>query len=996
MAKPTDMYNNKAYYQHIYASEEINSQQSRQFYHDVAEYLQRVLSVNSVLDVGCATGMVVSAFRDLGIEAYGIDVSAYAISQVQERDKPFVHEQSALEELPEDFPEHFDLVTCIEVAEHIPEEQTKAFIKRLCELGNYIVFSSSPSDMEDRTHFNVQQQEYWCKRFAENGFYRCMDREMMLPTTWTICFSRFQLEPPQIVEAYERRDRINQLIREKPQQYQAILLFDKGDGFDDSCTSVIPYQNGQYIESVLDLEGVRCLRVVPCTDQVCMVSDLRLNLRFRSISPIESNGIKVDNGYLFPTMDPFVDFNISDESTGQGKLSGRITLISESNDIACQLMGIKEQIDALEMERQHHQDQIRMEQAAFEEKLKGVMENFTRERQTLTDKCAQLEALQHQHEVEICQMQGQHEEYQKVGNAKYKSKIQELEVRVRRYKQELDEVEKQWIGCKKKIEQIAAERDAMYQAREAAIKERDAMCLAQQAAVTQRDVMYRECNEIRMNFDVAIQQRDGYRADLDRITTGFWWRVTAPGRFVSSRVKKLLFKEERALRGNDETVPQDDQKKLYVTEHVSQPQEIDPPSGPISLQSPAATDLVTSTEPARTSSVAELFRDTGNPVWPISTVIVDEKVKRLNLVTDTIESSSLLGGVATALIVATLFCVKNDYELRIVTRTAQPVPLNYENILHINNLPRPKKVSYYSDFTGVPGSIPNFKMEITEEDVFFATSWWSAESIRRTTLRKRFFYIIQEAETFFYNYGGERRMCEAIMQDPNIDFIINSGYLNEYFRLNEPNVWSNGVAFEPAFTEALYSAAQEDGKIAAKPDGNGKHRLLFYGRPHNPRNLFNYGVNILEKAIADGIIDTNEWEICFAGANVPPVTFCNGSQSVCMGQMTWTEYAEFLKSVDLALCLMYTPHPSYPPYDAACSGSVVVTNRYMTKREFPQCNNVIMADLTDEGLLEGLRAGVELALDDKKRSENYRQSTIPRRWEETLQSTLEFMQRKTL
>ena len=73
-----------------------------------------------------------------------------------------------------------------------------------------------------------------------------------------------------------------------------------------------------------------------------------------------------------------------------------------------------------------------------------------------------------------------------------------------------------------------------------------------------------------------------------------------------------------------------------------------------------------------------------------------------------------------------------------------------------------------------------------------------------------------------------------------------------------------------------------------------------------------------------------------------------------------------------------------------------MTNRYMTKREFPQCNNVIMADLTDEGLLEGLRAGVELALDDQKRSENYRQSTIPRRWEETLQSTLEFMQRKTL
>lgn len=949
MAKMADIYNNKAYYQHIYASERINSQQSRQFYHDVAEYLQRVLSVKSVLDVGCATGMVVSGFRDLGVEAYGIDVSAYAISQVREQDRPFVHEQSALEDLPSDFPAHFDLVTCIEVAEHIPEEQTEAFIKRLCELGDYVVFSSSPSDMEDRTHFNVQQQEYWCKRFAENGFYRCMDREMTLPTTWTICFSRFQLELPQIVEAYERRDRINQLLREKPQQYQAVLLFDKGEGFDTSCASVIPYQNSKYMESTLNLEGVRHLRVVPCSERVCMVSDLRLNLRFRAISPVGSNGIAADNSYLFPTMDPFIDFDISDESARQGKLSGRITVISESNDIACQLISVKEQMDALEAERRQYQEQLQSVQAAFEEKLKGMTERFDRERQALTEKCS--------------------------------SKVRELEARIRSYKQELDEAEKQWISGKRKIEQIAEERDAMRQ--------------AHHAVVVQRDTMLRERDEIKMNLDVAIQQRDGYRADLDRVTTGFWWKVTTPGRFITARVKPLLLQGRRLLRGHGKAVHQDEKLPPCAPDPAAQLPVPDSAPKPLLMQVPAPAAMPPP-QPARTHRVAELFRDTGNPVWPIPTVIVDEKVKRLNLVTDTIESASLLGGVATALIVATQFCIENDYELRIVTRTAPPMPLNYENILRINSLPRPKKVSYYSDFTGVPGSVPNFKMEITKEDVFFATSWWSAESIRRTTLRKRFFYIIQEAETFFYNHGGERRMCESIMQDPNIDFIVNSGYLNEYFRLNEPNVWSNGVAFEPAFSETLYSAALEEGQIAVRPDGNGKHKLFFYGRPHNPRNLFNYGVNILEKAIADKVIDTNEWEICFAGANVPPVTFCDGSQSVSMGQMTWTEYAEFLRNVDLALCLMYTPHPSYPPYDAACSGSVVVTNRYMTKQDFPQCGNVIMADLTDEGLLEGLSAGVELALDLQKRSENYRQSAIPRRWEETLQSTMEFMQRKTL
>jgi len=313
--------------------------------------------------------------------------------------------------------------------------------------------------------------------------------------------------------------------------------------------------------------------------------------------------------------------------------------------------------------------------------------------------------------------------------------------------------------------------------------------------------------------------------------------------------------------------------------------------------------------------------------------------------------------------------------------------MNYENILKMNHLERPHKVSYYSDYTGVPGQVTNFKMDITEDDIFFATSWWSAEAIRRTTLRKRFFYIIQEAETFFYHFGGERVLCESLMKDPNIDYIINSHFLNDYFRDNEPNVYKNGIYFEPAFSKELYHPGESKYKSE-------KHRLFFYGRPHNPRNLFNFGVNVLDEAIKQHVIDTDQWEICFAGANLDPITFCNGSKSTMMGQMSWEEYASFLRGVDLALCLMYTPHPSYPPFDVACSGGVVVSNKYMTKQSFPQCDNVLMADLTIESLLDNLREGIVLALDTEKRRKNFENSTIPRNWDETLADTLSFMEER--
>jgi len=40
-----------------------------------------VEGISRVLDIGCAKGFLVKAFRDLGIRAYGIDVSEYAIEQ---------------------------------------------------------------------------------------------------------------------------------------------------------------------------------------------------------------------------------------------------------------------------------------------------------------------------------------------------------------------------------------------------------------------------------------------------------------------------------------------------------------------------------------------------------------------------------------------------------------------------------------------------------------------------------------------------------------------------------------------------------------------------------------------------------------------------------------------------------------------------------------------------------------------------------------------------
>jgi predicted O-linked N-acetylglucosamine transferase (SPINDLY family) len=120
-----------------------------------------------VMDIGCAKGFLVEHLRDRGVEAYGIDISPYAISEVRPDIKPYCRVASVTEPLQG----HYDLITCIEVAEHVTEEEGRQMIKNICQHTDQVIFSSTPDDFTEPTHINVQPAHYWQALFAEHGFY---------------------------------------------------------------------------------------------------------------------------------------------------------------------------------------------------------------------------------------------------------------------------------------------------------------------------------------------------------------------------------------------------------------------------------------------------------------------------------------------------------------------------------------------------------------------------------------------------------------------------------------------------------------------------------------------------------------------------------------------------------------------------------------------------------------------------------------------------------
>jgi len=171
-----------------------------QFFSGISERVMSDIRPRKVLDAGCAIGLLVEELRKRGAEAFGVDISEYAISQVDESVKPFCWAGSICDPLPE----RYDLVVTIEVLEHMPKDQAEKAIENICRSTDDVLFSSSPFDYKEVTHVNVQPPEYWAEQFARQGFYRDVDFDASFMTPWAVRFRKRSEPDHLLVKDYER------------------------------------------------------------------------------------------------------------------------------------------------------------------------------------------------------------------------------------------------------------------------------------------------------------------------------------------------------------------------------------------------------------------------------------------------------------------------------------------------------------------------------------------------------------------------------------------------------------------------------------------------------------------------------------------------------------------------------------------------------------------------------------------------------------------------
>lgn len=493
-----------------------------------------------------------------------------------------------------------------------------------------------------------------------------------------------------------------------------------------------------------------------------------------------------------------------------------------------------------------------------------------------------------------------------------------------------------------------------------AIAERDSQVASLNQAVADRDGQIASLSQ-------TVTGYDGQIAHLNRVVTAYRnstsWRITKPLRFIGHQFNRIkngaehlsvptqlneqwsvhVFKQtlrhklirkshafyRRWLRGTrfGRLIGYEIIKRGYIS--------------PAEIHISALTQANISVPSSEDADTPFIDSDSGvsdylDLIAPLNLVLSDNLAMRphINVLLPSLRMQDMSGGPNTALLLAAHFA-KIGEPVRLIATGVSTEGKAAALYPHIDGLfQRPVD---RERITLVDGSDRSRPIMMGANDIFLATAWWTAQMAKyavRKTHHHQFIYLIQDFEPILHEGSTFQALALETYGLPHIPVVNTRLLLDHLIKegcgcYSQPAFADSALFFEPAIDRSRYfpDAPKEQDSGVRK-----RRVLLFYARPtFARRNLFELGVVALRKAVAAGLLDKETWEIWGMGEKFDAIPLGNGVFLNPLPWMSFDAYAERVRTADLLLSLMLSPHPSYPPLEMAASGKLVVTNSFSVK-----------------------------------------------------------------
>ena len=393
-------------------------------------------------------------------------------------------------------------------------------------------------------------------------------------------------------------------------------------------------------------------------------------------------------------------------------------------------------------------------------------------------------------------------------------------------------------------------------------------------------------------------------------------------------------------------------------------------------------------------AAAQSVRRTHSAFWivdklePLPLAVRDDVPRRINVVHPAIDLKHFFGGFIAVFNLARRLA-ERGHRVRMITLEESGLPADWRERVAgyegVGDWVHRLEVAFASDRAR--------PIEVNPGDSLVATHWTAAHVAAKAlpALRaERFLYLIQEYEPFIFPMGSSAALARASYDLPHVA-LFSTDLLRDWFASRRIGVFAGGGGEGERDSACFDNAITPVGPVPAEALARqGPRRLLFYARPeeHAARNLYELGAMALDQAVAAGRFEG--WELAgvgtveLRGGELPLPSSGAGLRLVPRGPQD--EYARLLRSFDVGLSLMYTPHPGLVAIEMAAAGMTTVTNTFDNKDAAALgriSSNLIPAEPSVEALAAALAAAESRsdALEERARGSRV---TWPGSWDEAL------------